>query len=214
MSQTSNDPQTQIGLRGSVVRNPAQREEQRQEILLAAAKTFARKGYESATMDDIAKEMGVSKGILYYQFKSKQDLIVATRIEASGKAADRLAAICAQDLPVRDRMEAALRDLIADNFREIARHVILIAPTIGLDDAHAEQVREIERRYERLLVDLFAEGVAAGVFHDSDPHLTVFTLIRAAESPSFWYRPGGRLTEENVIDGIAEQLIRSISATH
>ena len=61
---------TKIGLRGSVVRNPEQRAEQRRQILAAAGRVFARKGYEAAKMDDIAAEMGGSKGILYYQFKS------------------------------------------------------------------------------------------------------------------------------------------------
>ena len=46
-----------IGLRGSVVRNPELREEQRRHILDAASRVFARKGYAGATMDEIAAEM-------------------------------------------------------------------------------------------------------------------------------------------------------------
>ncbi|WP_239507204.1 TetR family transcriptional regulator, partial [Stenotrophomonas maltophilia] len=62
-------------------------------------------------MDDIAAEMGGSKGILYYQFQSKQDLIVETRRVASGGAAERLEAIAARPAPLLERMEAAVRDL-------------------------------------------------------------------------------------------------------
>jgi AcrR family transcriptional regulator len=201
----------QVGLRGSVVRDPEQREAQRQQILLAAAKTFARKGYEAATMDDIAREMGLSKGILYYQFRSKQDLIVAARVEASGKALERLEEIAAGEGGPAERMAAALRDLVGDNFRELSRHVILIPTAIGLDEDRAEQIRGIERRYEQVLIELFEAGVASGDFVPGDPQLTVYTLIRAAESPSHWHRSGGRITPEAVVDGVTAMLLRSIS---
>ncbi|MFF0384110.1 TetR/AcrR family transcriptional regulator [Streptomyces sp. NPDC004286] len=200
----------EIGLRGSVVRDPEQREKQRREILGAAARVFARKGYENTTMVDIAKEMGVSKGILYYQFRSKQELIVATRREASGSAAERLEEIVARPVPVTERMREALRDLIITNFDEFARHVILITTNLGLDEEHTAVVREIERRYENLLAGLLREGIADGSFVDADVRLTTYTLIRAGQSPSIWYRPGGTLTPEQVVNGVTEQLMRSI----
>lgn len=205
------DAEVEIGLRGSVVRDPEQREQQRREILAAAARVFARKGYASTTMVDIAKEMGVSKGILYYQFRSKQELVVATRSEASGSAADRLEEIAARPIPVIERMEAALRDLTATNFDELSRHVILIPSTLGLDAEHAATVRQIERRYERLFSGLVEEGIADGSFVDADVRLTTFTLIRAAQSPSVWYRPGGTLSPDQVVAGLTEQLMRSIT---
>jgi len=45
------------------------------KIIETARKVFAQKGYHDTTMDDIAKEIGVSKGALYSYFKSKEDLL-------------------------------------------------------------------------------------------------------------------------------------------
>uniref|UniRef100_UPI001954449A hypothetical protein n=1 Tax=Stenotrophomonas maltophilia TaxID=40324 RepID=UPI001954449A len=78
---------------------------------------------------------------LYYQFQSKQDLIVETRRVASGGAAERLEAIAARPAPLLERMEAAVRDLIVSNFDELSRHVILTSITLGLDRAHAAKIR-------------------------------------------------------------------------
>lgn len=206
------DTAPQIGLRGSAIRDPAHREDQRQQILLAAARVFARKGYIAATMDDIAREMGVSKGILYYQFRSKQELIVAARVEASGGAADRLEEISLAPGSATHRMRAALQDLVESNFQELSRHVILAPFNLGLDATHAEQIRAVEHRYEELLKRIFQSGVEAGEFVDSDPTLTVFTLIRAAESPSFWYRSGGRISQAELVEGVTAMLLRSIGA--
>ena len=51
--------------------------ERKQQILDAAEDVFTRKGLDNARMDDIAKRTGLSKGSLYWYFKSKDDLIIA-----------------------------------------------------------------------------------------------------------------------------------------
>ena len=51
----------------------------REKILHAAIKCFSRKGYNEATMDEIAQEAGVSKGSLYWHFKSKSSLFLAIK---------------------------------------------------------------------------------------------------------------------------------------
>jgi len=56
---------------------PEYKEEAKNRILEAANKVFAEKGYHEATMDDIAKRLGVSKGAIYLYFPSKEDLFEA-----------------------------------------------------------------------------------------------------------------------------------------
>jgi len=51
--------------------------ERRQQILSAAMNCFLAKGYHRATMDDIVAESGLSKGTLYWYFKSKKELFLA-----------------------------------------------------------------------------------------------------------------------------------------
>jgi len=56
---------------------PEYKEEAKSRILDVANKVFAEKGYHEATMDDIAKRLGVSKGAIYLYFSSKEDLFEA-----------------------------------------------------------------------------------------------------------------------------------------
>jgi AcrR family transcriptional regulator len=56
---------------------PEYKEEAKSRILDAANRVFAEKGYHEATMDDIAKRLGVSKGAIYIYFPSKEDLFEA-----------------------------------------------------------------------------------------------------------------------------------------
>jgi AcrR family transcriptional regulator len=50
----------------------------RGQITSAARQVFARKGYDAATVDEIAEVAGVSKGSIYNYFRSKEDILVAT----------------------------------------------------------------------------------------------------------------------------------------
>ena len=54
---------------------PEYKEAAKAKIIEVARKVFDKKGYNDATMDDIAREVGVSKGALYAYFKSKEDLL-------------------------------------------------------------------------------------------------------------------------------------------
>jgi len=56
---------------------PEYKQEARSRILDAANRVFAEKGYHEATMDDVAKQLGVSKGALYLYFSSKERLFEA-----------------------------------------------------------------------------------------------------------------------------------------
>jgi AcrR family transcriptional regulator len=80
------------------VADPALHERRRTEILEAAARVFIEKGFHQATTADLAKEAGVSMGLLYRYFKNKEDLVLQfagrerdetlRRIEAFAEADD------------------------------------------------------------------------------------------------------------------------------
>ncbi|MBU6450498.1 MAG: TetR/AcrR family transcriptional regulator [Cyanobacteria bacterium REEB67] len=62
------------------------REETRQEILAAAAKLFSEKGYGQSSVEDIAAVADVVKGTFYYNFGSKEDVVIALRHQSVQKA--------------------------------------------------------------------------------------------------------------------------------
>ncbi len=61
----------------------------KQQILRSARKVFMEKGFEEATVDDIAKEEGVVRGTILYHYKSKACLVEAVLEEDGRKMEDR-----------------------------------------------------------------------------------------------------------------------------
>ena len=74
-------------------RKQRERERRHQEILDAAKRVFLTKGFERATMDEIALEAAVSKPTIYQHFKTKDDLYVALLLPCAKEMESRLSRI-------------------------------------------------------------------------------------------------------------------------
>ncbi|HEY0757074.1 MAG TPA: helix-turn-helix domain-containing protein [Ktedonobacteraceae bacterium] len=66
-----------------MARTPRIVEDRREQIIDAAMRVFAEKGFARATNRDIAQEAGITTGLIYYYFKSKEDLFSAILEERS-----------------------------------------------------------------------------------------------------------------------------------
>src|SRR5437667_8428699 len=82
-------------------------------ILEAARKIFAKKGYEAATVDDVAEAAGVAKGTLYLYFRSKREIYLAALrhdvLALNRETASRVQAAPAIEAQVRAFIDARVR---------------------------------------------------------------------------------------------------------
>ncbi|GAA2069447.1 TetR family transcriptional regulator [Streptomyces albiaxialis] len=76
----------------------------RTQIFKAAAAVFARQGYHGARMDDIVKESGLSKGALYWYFKSKEELATGLVNQMLTHESEALEAVVSNPEPAVDRL--------------------------------------------------------------------------------------------------------------
>src|SRR5436305_1620134 len=93
-----------------------QKEERREQILDATLRVFSEKGYSGASMRDIAREVGVTEGLLYHYFESKEQLMNACWKERSWRAQLEKILAGAEGVP----LDQVLREMIG-NFLETLR---------------------------------------------------------------------------------------------
>jgi AcrR family transcriptional regulator len=70
-------------------RRAKKREATKQDILQAAARLFAARGFDATSVEEIAEAADVAKGTFYYNFQSKEDVVIALRISADDDAVAR-----------------------------------------------------------------------------------------------------------------------------
>ena len=149
---------------GSVVREkkkaPPKSEETRARILEAALKLFRERGFDEATMRDIANEASVATGAAYYYFPSKEAIVMAFYRQASADMQPKIETA----LEKQSGLEARLRALIEVKLTHFApnRGVLHALLRSGADPRHplspfsadTKEIRETDLAwFDRILVD-------------------------------------------------------------
>ena len=147
-------------------RRPDTSEIRKNQILDAATNVFVRLGFQHARMDDIVEESGLSKGTLYWYFKSKEDIINAilrrlftgelenleSLLQAEGSASERLMHLTNYRVAGLKRM-SNLVPIIFD-FYAVAVHQQWVQQFIA----------EYFKHFRTLLEDLIQQGIDKGEF--------------------------------------------------
>ncbi len=199
------------GVRGHVVRDPELAEARRRSILLAAAVLFGEKGYEAATLDDIAQAVGITKGGIYHYFLSKEDIFYEIRVTAIKDALTRLEDILAQGHPPAEALRLAVSDLVShvlDSPLERHANVLRTPPSLGRRKRQA--IRQLQRRYEAAIQHLIAQGVERGELVARDAKLAAFTLLRSALGVATWYREGGPWSRDLIVAQVTDQIMEGL----
>lgn len=187
-------------------------EDRRAQILRIATELFREKGYHGTSLEDIADRVGFTKPAIYYYFDSKEDLLFAIVERVVSRALERVQRIGAQGSPPLERMHA----ILVENTRVVLEHIdenTAFYNERGLLSPERERmVRDIERAYTQILRDTYADGVRSGDLLDIDPSIAVSTLLGATIWVYRWFRPGGRLSIEEVAESVADLLLNGYRA--
>lgn len=103
----------------------------RAQILEGATKIFMKVGFDAASMNDITRAAGVSKGTLYVYFENKEDLFRAMILEAKGKIFSDLRSILATDGAVEDTLRKFAMTLISGLTRDDTVRAMRIAIAVA-----------------------------------------------------------------------------------
>jgi AcrR family transcriptional regulator len=202
----------EVGLRGYRVQDPARTQARRREIMLAMAEVIIDKGYASATLEDVAAHMGTSRAVIYYQFRSKEDLYAEIVVEAVTHASERLERIIARGLPPEQTLFAAIEDLVEVGMEPLNRSTLVTGRPKTLSTDARARIKAADRGYERLLTSVLRAGIETGVFTERDPRFLRYTLMFAVNGNFIWRRPDGPLKADYILKELPHMLLNSVLA--
>lgn len=147
----------------------------REEILDAARRVFAERGFRGTTIADIAEEAGIALGTIYLYFSSKDDVFAAL-----SQRLGELIFAATVDVPPVDSMREAVERRIASIFSACAENRDLIRLWVlntDPSDAVTQRLRESEERRAKPLVDAIASGIEAGVVRAGDARIMTKLIL-------------------------------------
>jgi AcrR family transcriptional regulator len=144
------------------------RDTRREEITRAARDLFSRKGYHGTSMPDIARAAGISTGLIYYIFPSKEDILLALceEIAALHLGLFQQASDIADPL---ERFDFIVRELYTSLDRGSKLLIIMYRDSSTLPRETRQRILDMIKNLDNRFLELIAEGQRAGVFASDIP---------------------------------------------
>lgn len=186
----------------------------RQQLLDTAARLFADQGADSTSLEDIASEAGVTKGLLHYYFGSKAELLSAILQESELRTRIERIPELTRDLP----LEVTLPEVLARSMevmRDRRDFVKLLFLEAALSRPQAEAIyRELIDVWVDNLAGIFVRAAARGEIRLVDPRIAAQQVVDVLLARFHWTeiarRPSGPADTEAYMHQYADLLLRGL----
>jgi AcrR family transcriptional regulator len=184
------------------------------EILRVAANVVAERGYQSASLDEVAERLDLAKASIYYYFDSKQALVAACLDTAAAEVERRLEEIVEEGGTPTE----TLRRLIIEQqvfttqdrpelSRLFLRHLEWPPPLL-------ERIHGILVRHDRIWKDVIEAGVRSGEFSPAvDATIVRHCIHGALDFVPFWYHPEGKFPPEELFEHVADAVLQMLGVS-
>jgi AcrR family transcriptional regulator len=156
-------------------------EEKRRQILEAAVRAFARKGYHACRVGEIAEEAGVAYGLVYHYFGSKEELLQTIFRDTWTQMLNRIDELEAEGDPASEQVRKVTALLLRTWRRDPDLVRVLVREVTRSPEQLQQQIEEIGHAYEAL-ERIVRRGQKSGEFRtEIDPKLAATVFYGALE---------------------------------
>lgn len=184
----------------------------RERILEEARQLFFEQGYQGTTLDQVARQLEVTKPFIYSHFDNKAALLgdIAERgtrlsLKAVADAHDRKG-------DPAERMSMAIREFCHVVMDHQANIAVYFREDKYVPPAASNRIDEMRSAFDEKLSALVEEGIAAGVFRTRDVRMATLAIGGMVSWMFTWYRVGGRLSDDHIADQMTELAMRMLGA--
>lgn len=164
-------------------------EMRRAQLIRAAYKVVSRKGYYNFTIKDIAKESGLSSGLVHYYFKDKQDLLLNLLKDINSNMKSYLNKELVRTQNPKDKLITYMDQAFGLAEKEKEYFYVLI--DFWSQTKHNPRMRKANNRLLRSYRDecaaILKEGISSGVFRDVDVAFAAATIVSVIQGTIVQY---------------------------
>lgn len=180
-------------------------------LIQVATELFAKRGFESTSVQSIVEAAGVTKGAMYHHFDSKDDLLYEIYARMLRMQTTQLEKFANAELPVTQRVYAAAADVVETTVANFDESVIFFRSMHQLHPDKQKQVRTERRRYHEQFRKLIEEGQQAGEFRDDVPADVVIDYhFGAVHYLGTWYSKRGPWSGKDIGRYFADLLLAAL----
>jgi AcrR family transcriptional regulator len=184
------------------------------QILSEAAQVFARKGYDGASMRDIAEACDISKSLLYHHFRSKEEIYSRVTVGATAELYLFVRERIPEDASPKEKIHAFMV-ATAEFFRRHRWAWMASTNAFWNDSARHRQKERMTRRdrYEGYLRSLIREAIDAGELRDVDVAMAGRMILSSLNWMHRWYNPNKTMKPEEIAEFYFDFVFNGLRAT-
>lgn len=181
------------------------------EVLDTAAAVFYRSGYESASVNDVAKALGITKGSLYHYVQSKEDLLYSIIREMHVLNRDNLKRAVASDGTPVERLRSYFVGHTRTNIDYLEKSSLIYRDLRHLSARRRREIVRLRDDVESLVREMLTAGIEDQTICPLlDPHLASIEMFSTANSIYQWYQPSGPHSPADVADSVADFVMAAV----
>jgi AcrR family transcriptional regulator len=191
--------------------------DRRREILEAAAKVFKDRGFSGTTLSHVAEAMGADRASLYYYVSSKNELFEEVVSEAVNVNLAKAKTIQGEKAPAPEKLRRIVESLVTSYGEYYPVLYVLIQENLSHVAPEragwAEAMRQINREYERVLIDIIQTGQDEGTLRKGTPAwLLAYGIIGMVGWTNRWFNPNkSPVTAHEIGVAFADMLLLGIA---
>ena len=208
---------SRVPARGESSSRPGRRRpgpERSKQIVAAAAEVFSERGYERASMAEIAARVGVVEGALYKHFASKRELLFAVMRSFYTRRIESLREGLAGIRGARNRLRFVVWNQLRAFTEDTGLCRVVISEIRPLDDYGQSLVRELNRELTGFALRVIEDAVRAGELRSDVPPQMVRDVIYGGIEHLAWTAVIGQrpLDVERTADVLTDLILRGLGA--
>jgi TetR/AcrR family transcriptional regulator, cholesterol catabolism regulator len=193
-------------------RNRESYTKRRNEIIDAAAKVFAIRGFHETSIDDLVDATKLQRGGLYHYIGGKRELLLSIH----ERFIEPLLEVTRTILESNEAPDVKLREIAHVLMRTIDAYqpqvtVFLHEWRVIKDDPEWKGVRAARREFEQAIEQILADGRDAGAFEFGDARLATLGFLGMMNYTHQWFTPRGRVSSEELADAFTDFFLYGIS---
>ncbi len=170
------------------------------QVLESATRLFTEKGYEAASVRDIAAELEIRPSSLYHHFPGKQHILFAICMRMQTDFNAEVMPELIADRPPDEAIASAVRRHVIFGHRRKGEVVVNIRERRSLPPEQLAQVNGLRREYRDTMARVIEAGCQQGVFRVAEPKLAAMAIVDMINGLPHWFKPRDEEDLERVAD--------------
>jgi AcrR family transcriptional regulator len=185
----------------------------KEKIKKSAINLFYKKGYFATSMSTIAKATGIRKSSIYHHYATKEDILLDIFRTTMDELQNAFQLQLDRATGAKEKIKAVIYCHIIFHVQRQKEAIIADSELRGLTARNYKEIITMRDAYESAVQAVLDEGVAEGIFAESDTKIISYAILSMCTAVSSWFKKSGRLSKETVAGIYADFILKGLTAT-